>query len=164
MNERGKGTQGGKKWDRILMKVYAVFLFAIYIVAGLCRAFQWSAMPFAVQIFGGSAFVLGMVWMYWAMLANTFLSQLCASRRNADITRSHRDLIVLCGIRCMPGFWSRTAQHHFAWLWLALIPFAVISVLLVIRTALEDETLREELPGYPDYAQRVRYRLVPGIW
>jgi protein-S-isoprenylcysteine O-methyltransferase Ste14 len=34
----------------------------------------------------------------------------------------------------------------------------------VIRTALEDKTLREELPGYAEYAQRVRYRLLPGLW
>jgi protein-S-isoprenylcysteine O-methyltransferase Ste14 len=37
-------------------------------------------------------------------------------------------------------------------------------LLLVVRTALEDRTLQEELPGYKDYARRVRYRLVPGVW
>jgi len=35
---------------------------------------------------------------------------------------------------------------------------------LVIRTALEDRTLHAELPGYPEYAARVRFRLIPGIW
>jgi protein-S-isoprenylcysteine O-methyltransferase Ste14 len=34
----------------------------------------------------------------------------------------------------------------------------------VVRTALEDQTLQEELPGYRDYARRVRYRLIPGIY
>jgi protein-S-isoprenylcysteine O-methyltransferase Ste14 len=37
-------------------------------------------------------------------------------------------------------------------------------LLLVIRTALEDKTLHEELSGYPEYAQQTRYRLVPGVW
>jgi protein-S-isoprenylcysteine O-methyltransferase Ste14 len=36
--------------------------------------------------------------------------------------------------------------------------------MLVLRTALEDRTLRAELTGYANYARRVRYRLVPGIW
>jgi len=36
--------------------------------------------------------------------------------------------------------------------------------LLVVRTALEDRTLRTALAGYADYAARVRYRLAPGIW
>ena len=46
----------------------------------------------------------------------------------------------------------------------ALIPAVISYLLLVVRTALEDRTLREELPGYEDYARRVRYRLVPGVW
>lgn len=37
-------------------------------------------------------------------------------------------------------------------------------VIAVIRTRLEDRTLQEELPGYREYAQRVRYRLAPGIY
>ena len=46
----------------------------------------------------------------------------------------------------------------------ALIPAALLCPLLVTRTVWEDRTLREELPGYKEYAQRVRYRLVPGVW
>ncbi len=48
-------------------------------------------------------------------------------------------------------------------LW-AVIPAVLAAIALVVRTALEDRTLREELDGYSGYAQRVRYRLVPGIW
>ena len=48
-------------------------------------------------------------------------------------------------------------------LW-TLIPAAVALVIAVIRTALEDRTLLEELPGYQEYARRVRYRLFPGIY
>jgi protein-S-isoprenylcysteine O-methyltransferase Ste14 len=48
-------------------------------------------------------------------------------------------------------------------LW-ALIP-AVLTVAVVwVRPQLEDRTLTAELPGYGDYAQRTRYRLIPGIW
>jgi len=45
-----------------------------------------------------------------------------------------------------------------------LIPAAVALIIAVIRTSLEDQTLQEELPGYRDYAQRVRYRLIPGMY
>ena len=45
-----------------------------------------------------------------------------------------------------------------------LIPVAVALIISVIRTVLEDQTLQKELPGYRDYAQRVRYRLFPGIY
>jgi protein-S-isoprenylcysteine O-methyltransferase Ste14 len=48
-------------------------------------------------------------------------------------------------------------------LW-ALLPALAMVVVMVIRTVLEDRTLQAELPGYREYAQEVRYRLVPGIW
>ena len=46
----------------------------------------------------------------------------------------------------------------------ALVPAAIIALLFVVRTALEDRTLRRELAGYRKYAQRVRYRLLPPVW
>jgi protein-S-isoprenylcysteine O-methyltransferase Ste14 len=47
---------------------------------------------------------------------------------------------------------------------LTLIPGALLSALLFVRTYLEDRTLHDELPGYREYAQRTRYRLLPGVW
>jgi len=46
----------------------------------------------------------------------------------------------------------------------ALVAAAVLCAVLVVRTALEDRTLKAELDGYADYAGRVRFRLVPGVW
>jgi len=48
-------------------------------------------------------------------------------------------------------------------LW-ALIPAALSALAFIVRTTLEDNTLQRELDGYVDWAQQVRYRLVPGIW
>jgi protein-S-isoprenylcysteine O-methyltransferase Ste14 len=44
------------------------------------------------------------------------------------------------------------------------VPAILIAVLMVVRTALEDCTLRAELAGYAEYARQVRYRLLPGVW
>jgi protein-S-isoprenylcysteine O-methyltransferase Ste14 len=46
----------------------------------------------------------------------------------------------------------------------ALLPAGLAVILLVVRTALEDRTLHDKLPGYAEYATRVRSRLVPGVW
>ena len=48
-------------------------------------------------------------------------------------------------------------------LW-ALVPVILLCPPLVLRTVWEDQMLREGLAGYQEYAQRVRYRLVPGLW
>jgi hypothetical protein len=48
--------------------------------------------------------------------------------------------------------------------WWAFVPAALSLVGLVVRTALEDRTLQQELPGYAGYAARIRFRLIPGLW
>jgi protein-S-isoprenylcysteine O-methyltransferase Ste14 len=166
VNERGKGAEGAKTWDRILTSVYAVFMFAIYIVAGFdAGRFQWSVMPLPIQVLGGIGFVLGMVWMYWAMLTNPFLSQVVRiqSERGHTVVSAGPYRYVrhpmYVGILISYG-----ATPLLLGSWLALIPFVIMGALLVMRTALEDKTLQIELPGYAEYAQRVRYRLLPGVW
>jgi protein-S-isoprenylcysteine O-methyltransferase Ste14 len=166
VNERGKGAQGAKMWDRVLVSFYAMFMFLIYIVAGLdAGRFQWSMMPLAVQVLGGSLFVLGMLLMYWAMLSNTFLSMVVRIQEE----RGHQTVSsgpyryvrhpMYVGILVSYG-----ATPLLLGSWLALIPFAIMGALLVLRTSLEDKTLQAELSGYAEYAERVRYRLLPGVW
>ena len=46
----------------------------------------------------------------------------------------------------------------------SVLPTLLAAVVLVIRTAMEDKILQEELPGYKEYAERVRYRLLPRVW
>jgi protein-S-isoprenylcysteine O-methyltransferase Ste14 len=46
----------------------------------------------------------------------------------------------------------------------AFIPAVLLIAITFVRTALEDATLQKELPGYAEYAQTTRYRLIPGIW
>jgi protein-S-isoprenylcysteine O-methyltransferase Ste14 len=48
--------------------------------------------------------------------------------------------------------------------WLALIPGGVSAALIILRTVLEDRILLAELAGYKEFAERTRYRLLPGIW
>jgi len=47
---------------------------------------------------------------------------------------------------------------------IALAAATVLCAVLAVRTALEDRTLRTELDGYAEYARRVRFRLLPGVW
>ncbi len=48
--------------------------------------------------------------------------------------------------------------------WWSMIASGITVILLIIRTALEDQTLQTELPGYPDYVKQVKFRLIPGVW
>jgi protein-S-isoprenylcysteine O-methyltransferase Ste14 len=62
--------------------------------------------------------------------------------------------VILMGLAIPPALGS----------WWALAPGLAIAVTFVLRTAQEDAVLQRELPGYAEYAQQVRYRLLPGVW
>jgi protein-S-isoprenylcysteine O-methyltransferase Ste14 len=122
-------------------------------------------MPAAVQVLGGIGFVPGMVLVYWAMLANPFLAQVVriqSERGHQTVSSGPYRYVrhpMYVGILVSYGSTPLLLGS-----WLALVPFAIMGALLVLRTALEDKTLQAELDGYKEYAQRVRYRLLPGVW
>ncbi len=156
-----------KPWDKVLAPLMAVSVgFPLVIVAGLDHRFGWSArFPFCVNVIGMVFVGLGYALAVWAMAENRFFSGVV--RIQAD--RGH----VVCdsgpyrivrhpgyagNILPLPGIVMALSS-----VW-TLIPAAIALIIAVVRTALEDRTLQEELPGYRDYAQRVRYRLFPGIY
>src|SRR5512135_1893443 len=165
VNERGK-LENIKSWDKTLMIIYTVMLFALFAVAGLdAGRFGWSVMPIALQVVGFVALAFAMVVTYWAMATNPFLSTVVRiqdDRGHYVVTsgpyRYVRHPMYAMILLMWPGIALELGS------WFALIPAAVIVIVFVIRTALEDRTLQTELPGYVEYTEHTRYRLVPGVW
>jgi len=158
---------GVKPWDKVLAPLMAVSIsFPLVIVAGLDHRYGWSPVfPIWLNIFGLALIAIGYAFADWALVENRFFSGMV--RIQTD--RGH----VVCdsgpyrivrhpgyagNILALPGIALALSS---AW---TLIPVAVALIITVLRTALEDRTLQEELPGYRDYARRVRYRLMPGIY
>jgi protein-S-isoprenylcysteine O-methyltransferase Ste14 len=156
-----------KPWDKVLSRLMSVSIsFPLYIVAGLDHQFGWSPVfPTWLIVLGFILITLGYTFAGWALAENCFFSSVV--RIQAD--RGH----VVCDsgpyrIVRHPGYAGNILP--LAGIVLALgsvwtiIPAAAAVVIAVLRTALEDRTLQEELPGYREYALRVRYRLFPGIY
>jgi protein-S-isoprenylcysteine O-methyltransferase Ste14 len=107
----------------------------------------------------------GMLLVSWAMASNKFFSTTVRIQddRGQTVTSSGPYRLVR-----HPGYVGFLVSNLatpllLGSLW-ALIPAVVLEALVVVRTALEDRTLQAELGGYRDYARRVRYRLLPGVW
>jgi len=167
LSERSKPQEGSKGWDIVLASVAALLMpIAVYIVAGLDRGRGWGGtLSPVVQIAALVVMVGGIALSDWAMAANKFFSGVI--RIQGD--RGHT---VETGgpyrfVR-HPGYVGGILHHIAAPLllgsWWALIPGVTGALLFVLRTALEDKTLQDELPGYQEYARRTCYRLLPGIW
>ena len=166
VNERGKIARNAKPWDKVLMTIYTVMLFVLFGVAGLdAGRYGWSMMPPVVQMVGYGGFLLASAVTYWAMAVNPFLATIVriqADRGHYVVTTGPYRYVRHPMYAMMFLMWPGIALLLGSW-W-ALIPALVIIVVFVIRTALEDKTLHTELPGYAEYAQHTRYRLLPGIW
>jgi protein-S-isoprenylcysteine O-methyltransferase Ste14 len=163
---RSMDLEDAKSWDKILAPSLAFGNILILIVAGLDQLFGWTS-PFGlpVKIVSLVVIILGFLFGSWAMVENRFFSGVVRIQKD----RGHR--VVSTGpyrfVR-HPGYagalWTYLALPLLLDSIWAFIPAVLLIGVLVLRTALEDRTLQEELPGYKDYARQTRYRLVPGIW
>ena len=165
INERGRVAPNAKTWDKIIGLVYTVFLLGTYLVAGLDARFSWSTVPLAAKLVGGAGVTFSMALVFWVMTANTFLSSFVRiqdDRGHTTVTTGPYRYVRHPMYAGMFFYFLGTPLLLGSW-W-ALVPSVLNVITFIIRTALEDRTLQAELPGYAEYAQRVRHRLVPGVW
>ncbi|MFC2042715.1 methyltransferase family protein [Chloroflexota bacterium] len=161
-----ENIQEAKTWDKTLAPLMALSVgIPLVIVAGLDHRFGWSPVfPLWLIVLGFFLIALGYAFSVWALVENRFFSSVVRIQtdRGHEVCDSGPYRIVR-----HPGYAGNILPLlgivlALSSLW-TLIPAAVALVIAVIRTTLEDRTLQEELPGYQEYAHRVRYRLIPGI-
>jgi protein-S-isoprenylcysteine O-methyltransferase Ste14 len=164
--ERLGARKQGERWDRVIMSIVGVSQLIRLVVAGLDERFGWTpGFSPTLQVAGLGAALLGYALVVWATAVNAHFSQIVR-------IQTERDHTVATG---GPYRWVRHPAYASSIVnelavpllldsWWALIPGVLNATLFVVRTALEDRTLKESLAGYAAYAQEVSHRLVPGIW
>ena len=158
---------GGKK-SPLSLRIFSLVLFVHWIVAGLDRGrFHWSDdVPGWLQgvcLFTvGSGYALAL----WAMRVNRFFSSVIriqTDRGQHVVTTGPYAFVRHPGYTA--GILIIAASGPALGSWLAAALVVIFSLpFLLYRAITEDRILQVELAGYPDYAARVRWRLVPGIW
>jgi protein-S-isoprenylcysteine O-methyltransferase Ste14 len=164
---RANVSKDAKSWDHILAGLVALTAWGITaLIAGLDHRFGWTTEFSPIFQFAAIALAIpAQALKVWAMVSNPFFTTLVTIQKN----REHK----VC--EKGPYRYIRHPGHMGMLLFMVLTPiilesfWAVISsvvaaCLLLIRVAWEDGTLSSELRGYSEYATRVPYRLVPGIW
>jgi protein-S-isoprenylcysteine O-methyltransferase Ste14 len=154
-----------KAWDRALLAGLVPLFVLTYVLAGLDFRLGWSSVPPALR---AAAFVVVAAFyplLFFVLRENAFL------KRVVEVSPQAGHRVVTTG----PYAFVRHPMYAgYVW-WLlavplalgslpALVPAILIAAGVVVRTVLEDRTLHAELPGYPEYAARVRWRLLPGVF
>ena len=164
--ERLGPRRGAPRWDIAILSAYGLLQLAVLVVAGLGEREGGGGGPApAVQVLALATCILGYALIVWATAVNAFFSQVVRiqSERGHTVvtTGPYRhvrhpgnggSLLTALAVPVLLGSWQ------------ALALGAAAALLMVLRTALEDRTLRAKLPGYAAYARRVRRRLLPGVW
>jgi protein-S-isoprenylcysteine O-methyltransferase Ste14 len=166
LNQRSNIHRKAEKWDIIIL--YAYFFLTLTflpLTAGLDFRFHISPLPFT-SIYIGITFILASLFLLiWAMLCNRFFEPSVRIQNEKkhvviqtgpySIIRHPGNLGVIIGSLPIPFALGSL---------LSMIPAAIMISLIVIRTKKEDEVLLTNLPGYGEYVNKVKYRLIPYIW
>lgn len=167
INERGLFIKKDTKpFDKLFFCLWIPLNFAMIVLAGLdAGRFGWTKMPVEANVIGAviisGAFLIGL----WAMVLNTHFEATVRIQADRDhqvcnagpyrIIRHPGYACAIISTICVPLLLGSV--------W-GLIPAGLVSLLFIVRTILEDRTLRAELPGYTEYARSTRYRLMPFVW
>lgn len=155
-----------KAWDKILAPLVGIGSVLILVVTGLDKYYGWTpASSLTLNLVALFGILFGYGFSTWALVENRFFS----GTVRIQTERGHH--VVTTGpyrfVR-HPGYAGGLFGYIFIpllldsyWAWL---PTILLGIALIVRTALEDKTLQEELPGYKEFAQKTKYRLLPGVW
>jgi protein-S-isoprenylcysteine O-methyltransferase Ste14 len=167
MRERLRPSGAGQDSLKLLRGLGLVLFIGLHAFAGLdVGRYHWSdTVPLSLQVGGLIGFAAAMAIVVWAQRVNRFFSSAVRIQHDRDhhvITTGPYQFVrhpgyasfitgSLCSALALGSWWS-------------LLPPTIFALLFIRRTALEDCFLLKQLEGYPEYAKRVRYRLVPGLW
>lgn len=152
-------------WDKVWVVLFVLAMISIFVVAIIDTPDGVSSAPGAAWLLGYATFVPGWTLITWSMVVNPFFEKAVRIQKN----HGHR-VIDRGPYACVrhPGYagfvgciLSTPLMLASAW---AFAPALIAVILLLIRTALEDHLLLAELTAYTEYAARVRFRLIPGVW
>lgn len=160
---RGKIRTNSPKWDRILLPVFWILnYFVVYFMAG----FAENGEHLGILYFLGIGLMLLSGWLSTkATLENTYLEstariqmdrnqKVCTTGPYRIIRHPAYSALILNAVGLSMVF-------PYLGVWICM---AVTTVIIIIRTALEDRMLREGLDGYLDYTKQTKYKLIPFIW
>lgn len=155
-----------KPWDKVLAPMLGFGSILILVVVGLDERYGWSpAFSQGAKMVAFAGLLLGYAFSSWALVENRFFAgtvRIQTERGHHVVSSGPYRIVRHPGYAgAVLGFLLIPVLLDSTW---AFIPSVLLLVVIVIRTSLEDRTLQEELPGYKEFTQKTRYRLVPGIW
>jgi len=149
--------------QKIIVSLIFLLFFSLMILPAIDHRYDWSPVPLSVTVLGNALIVVSFFAIFLVVRANSYAASNIRVESNQKVIDSGPyarvrhpmyagTLLLIIGIPLALGSW---------WWTLLIIPFMPV---LAWRLLDEERILRRDLPGYTEYMQRVRYRLIPHVW
>jgi protein-S-isoprenylcysteine O-methyltransferase Ste14 len=152
-----------QKEQKTYVKLSLAWFLLSFLVPGLDYRFGWSAVPMWLVAVSVAVMLVGYVLFIVVMVQNTFASRVIEIQQHQRVVSTGLYSVVR-----HPMYMAATIMYA-SWplvlgSYVALLPMTLLPALLVYRIRNEEKVLRADLPGYTEYAERVRYRMIPFVW
>jgi len=133
------------------------------LIPGLDLRYGWSTVPTALVHFSDLMVFAGYLFMFLTMRENSFAARTIRVEEGQNVVSTGPYAIIrhplYLGFLVLVLFTPTALGSYWA-----LVPLLPLPLFIALRIIDEETVLVDELPGYPEYCQRTRYRLVPGMW
>jgi protein-S-isoprenylcysteine O-methyltransferase Ste14 len=140
-----------------------IFLLAAFIMPGLDRRWGWSVMPWWMIVAADLLVLLGYAIIFRVFRENQFTSRTIQVEQGQQVISTGPYAVVrhpmYVGVLVF-----YLASPIALGSWWAFLPALTFIPILVVRILNEEQVLERDLPGYSEYKQKTKYRLLPGIW
>jgi len=161
--ERRMRMRERQSQQKKIVAVSGIFLLLSFALPGLDQRFGWSQMPIWVAVLGDALVAAGYLMVLWVFKTNTYTSRIVEVEANQRVISSGPYAIVR-----HPMYVGAFLTYAFSPLALgsywAVLPGLMILPVLIFRILDEEKLLLHDLNGYREYTQKVKYRLLPGVW
>ena len=149
--------------QKTVILLSALLFIASFLLCGFDFRFGWSFVPKWLSVLGCVVFLLTYIGFAELLRENKFLS------RTIEVQKGQKVISTgLYGIVRHPMyvviFWMFLSMPLIIGSFVGLIPMAFLPFILVKRILNEEKVLKEQLDGYEEYTQQIRYRLIPFVW
>jgi len=162
--ERRMRTRETEKPQTLMIKLSLFWFLAAFIIPGLDRRFGWSRVPTEVVWASLLLVFIGYIMIILVFRENSYASRVVEVTEGQKVIDTGPYAVVrhpmYLGSMVLYGFTPLALGSY----WAVLPMWVFIPILMFLRIPNEEEVLKRELPGYAEYMQKVKHRILPGVW
>lgn len=162
--ERRMHTRETEKPQTLMLKLSLIVFGVAFLIPGLDKRFGWSNVPVWLVLVSLLLVELGYLYIMRVFRENSYASRVIEVTQGQKVIDTGPYAFVRHPMYLGSIVLYAATPLALGSYWALLVMWLMIPILTILRIPNEEEVLKRELPGYVEYTQKVRYRLIPGIW